>query len=1109
MYKYVLDLILCINSFNMWKTVLFLSLSSAATTGPVTHSTEPPTTPWNLPSTTNDTPKNVIMIIIDDMRPEVMSYGASGTITPNFDALGQQSTVFRKAYAQQAICGPSRSSFLSGRRPSRTKSWNLIDSFRATNQAWESLPGFFKNRGYFTTGAGKIYHSSRLPPNFDGNNSWSEELPFIDTYETQEFDCDTDEFDSDNELTEYVCPSTISYTNFPDYMNLVNMTEKLEYAVNKRNVFGQPFFLAYGIHKPHLPFHFPKSFGDTQIWDAYGPTVNISLPKREAFPLNMPPIAYSFGLDSRSEINVFGQTVMLPGMELGCPSSTCGVTLSANITQIMRKGYYSALSFADYMLGQFLAEVDKYPGLREETVIVVMGDHGFHLGEQNTWGKATNFEISTRIPLFIQAPAQTLGRTSDAIVEAIDVYPTIVSLSGLTPDTDLDGTDLSPIVLGQETTTNKLVDAAFSVFPRCSTISEAWSDQTSCTGFQRDQFVLMGLSVRTNDWRCTNWFDWDPVDLRPMVEAEPLAREFYVYVDDDAFDVDAFESENLAGGEYLDLEEICLNMTRVQWTTSALNSMERSGTSCLAQAAVYTGDGFCDQEFNKAACDWDGGDCCGPSCSNSISHTCGFNEDGIYTGFPNCLDPIVTDCMAAIDSLSYISDGYCDAQDGMYNSLMCSWDGGDCCNSTCTDDGKSYECGSTGYRCQDPDASDYLLCIGKFTDSFGDGFCDHYFFDLNSDLNIAMCDWDGGDCCASTCDSDSIEDCNSHVVFECLDPNASDYGTISNCSVTVPSWIGDGVCDEGLIMDGLQDFNTDACGWDGGDCCQSTCHDGADYACAHVGYSCRDPNAIENDDNNMNSCVVDIQSWLGDGYCDIDLELGDYNTLACDWDLGDCCFETCVTDKMYACGHEGDIYIGYPNCLDPDALNDCNTPQYSLLGDGWCDDGDMDFNTAVCNWDFGDCCLSTCISTQYTCGHGGYDCQDPSQNGFTTPEGSELECLASEPTRIGDGFCDDWPYNTHGCNWDGGDCCSDSCVSSTYLCGYDGKTEVGFENCATNKMFTTATAVKADLKDYTSTTGVLVVEADAQESRDATASASDRSNTGMITYSVILFYFWY
>jgi hypothetical protein len=183
-----------------------------------------------------------------------------------------------------------------------------------------------------------------------------------------------------------------------------------------------------------------------------------------------------------------------------------------------------------------------------------------------------------------------------------------------------------------------------------------------------------------------------------------------------------------------------------------------------------------------------------------------------------CVEPLPP-CLAEITW--YLGDGWCDSHEGdLYNTLGCDWDGGDCCEGTCVDTTRN-TCGVTGYHCKDPDAADYLDCRGNSSGLLGDGKCEYANDNLDTSLNTAMCDWDHGDCCPSTCIGVDGGDCN-HVLYDCLDPAAVDFGATSPCEVGTRSWLGDGYCDEATAG-----YNMDQCAWDGGDCCESTCQDEA------------------------------------------------------------------------------------------------------------------------------------------------------------------------------------------------------------------------------------------------------------------------------------------
>ena len=221
--------------------------------------------------------KNVLLLLVDDLRPEAaMSYGQKYMITPNIDRLGNTGVIFARAYCQQAICGPTRNSFLSGRRPQNTLSWNFLDSFREVGPDWISFPQYFKENGYVTLATGKTFHPG-IPPNFDEPKSWSQDEPYYyskNRYPTCE--------QWPNSLA---CPTDAPFEEFTDWLDM-NRTRDQIYRYSNDT---RPFFLAYGAHRPHLPWNMPKKF-----WDMYESTEKIDLPVHEAAPEGMPPIAFTY-----------------------------------------------------------------------------------------------------------------------------------------------------------------------------------------------------------------------------------------------------------------------------------------------------------------------------------------------------------------------------------------------------------------------------------------------------------------------------------------------------------------------------------------------------------------------------------------------------------------------------------------------------------------------------------------------------------------------------------------------------------------------------------------------------------------------------------------------
>eukprot|EP00038_Savillea_parva_P009232 m.182153 g.182153 ORF g.182153 m.182153 type:complete len:528 (+) comp15457_c0_seq1:109-1692(+) len=515
-------------------------------------------------ATANAGLKNVLFFISDDLRPEMLgAFGQKQMITPNLDKLAETSTVFNRAYCQQAICGPTRNSFLSGRRPQRTKAWNFIDHFRepGIGQNWMSLPGYFLDHGYTCLGGGKTYHPG-LPPNNDGNKSWSMG-PGVPTYVNHNDAACTSDYFPHGASTE-VCPDNKqNLSSFSDYANLEGMIESLHYASELAKKNGTPFFLNYGIHKPHLPFHFPATFGGVNIWEKYGPTGDIALPTHQAAPKDMPPIAFTYEMDGKTEVCAFGECEKIPGPEQGQLCPFCGPALSHNMTQTMRKGYYSAVSWVDFLVGAMLSELDNL-GHTQDTVVALVGDHGWQLGEHNIWGKHSNFELGTRVPLIIRAAGQTTAIRSNTLVESVDIYPTLAALAGLPAPPDLDGYDLTPIWQDPNTT---IKNYSFSEYPRCAPPDTPWQDTSSCVHTQRTNFTIMGYSVRDTEWRATFWMWWDGDNLRGDFSRDPAAIELYAHAGDPESDFNAYENTNVAAANS-DIVQRMLAVAKTQWANS-------------------------------------------------------------------------------------------------------------------------------------------------------------------------------------------------------------------------------------------------------------------------------------------------------------------------------------------------------------------------------------------------------------------------------------------------------------------------------------------------------------------------------------------------------------
>jgi iduronate 2-sulfatase len=469
----------------------------------------------------------VLLIVVDDLRPEIAAFGETFMKTPSIDRLAKEGAAFSRAYCQQAICGPTRNSFLSGRRPQRTKSWNFIDSFREVGPEWVSFPEFFKTHGYVTLGTGKTYHPG-IPPNYDEPMSWSQDEPYYMAPNGYP-QCKVDGWKGS-----LACPNDDAIETFGDWLDMNRTkTQLLKYGAASKAPGGKPFFLAFGAHRPHLPWNVPRKF-----WDMYPNTEDIALPSHEAAPKDMPPIAFTYECDGKTSLNCFGESHPIP-------FPAANTSLPDNATRSFRKAYYAAVSWTDSLIGELLDTLER-EGLRESTVVALIGDHGWQLGEHNIWGKHTNFELGTRVPIVISSPAHAGGVVSNELVESVDLYPTIASLAGLPTPSDLDGVDLSPLVAG-ESGRWPAKAAAFSEYPRCpKNISTPWDDTSSCVHTKRTEFTSMGYSVRTDTFRYTVWLHWNGAKLQGDFTRPPIGAELYDHSGDTEEDFDAFENVNVA-----------------------------------------------------------------------------------------------------------------------------------------------------------------------------------------------------------------------------------------------------------------------------------------------------------------------------------------------------------------------------------------------------------------------------------------------------------------------------------------------------------------------------------------------------------------------------------
>jgi len=409
--------------------------------------------------------RNVLFIAVDDLRPSLGCYGSPIVQSPNIDALAARGTVFTRAYCQQAVCSPSRTSLLTGRRPDTTRIYNLEDHFRDTIPDVVTLPQQFKLHGYHAQSMSKIYHGG-----LDDKESWSvphwrpsragylkpESRALMQRLAEEARAKGVDVSKSQNR------PRGPAWEDPDVEDNELADGATADHAIETLDgIKDQPFFLAVGFLKPHLPFVAPK-----RHWDLYEPS-QIELADNPFAPQDAP----QYALSNWGELRNYH----------GMPKQ--GPVTDEQARQLIH-GYYACTSYTDAQIGRVVAELERL-GLRDNTVIVVWGDHGWQLGEHGMWCKHTNFETSVHSPLVISVPGQEPG-VCEALVEFVDIYPTLCEASGVPLPEGLEGTSFMPLVQDPNRPWKR---AAFSQYPR------------NVPGQGRS----MGYSMRTDRYRFTEW----------------------------------------------------------------------------------------------------------------------------------------------------------------------------------------------------------------------------------------------------------------------------------------------------------------------------------------------------------------------------------------------------------------------------------------------------------------------------------------------------------------------------------------------------------------------------------------------------------------------------
>lgn len=374
-----------------------------------------------------DHPLNVLFIVVDDLRPILGCYGDERVKSPRIDALAAAGLRFDRAYCQYALCNPSRASLLAGRRPESLEIFTLAKFVRDGHPDVVTLPEHFKAHGYETRSYGKIFHVTN--GNHDDPQSWSRP-----PWPARKSTAAKAPAGGAEPAASSAAPVSVTADHSdddpaesPDVADdeLLDGRIANEAVAALGELQNRPFFLAVGFHKPHLPFSAPKRYWDLYDRSDFQPPADAALPRG----------APAYASNDSSELRRYK----------GVPPS--GPPVSDAEASRLIHGYHACVSYADAQVGRVLDELERLR-LDDDTVVVLFGDHGYHLAEKGTWTKRTAWELATRVPLVIRLPQRLEGAhgSTDRLVELLDLYPTLVELCGLPEPAGLEGRSLVPLL---------------------------------------------------------------------------------------------------------------------------------------------------------------------------------------------------------------------------------------------------------------------------------------------------------------------------------------------------------------------------------------------------------------------------------------------------------------------------------------------------------------------------------------------------------------------------------------------------------------------------------------------------------------------------------------
>jgi len=443
---------------------------------------------------------NVLLILVDDLKPALGCYGDATAKTPNIDKLAARGMRFDLAYCNQAVCAPSRFTLMLGSHSTSTGLYGLGSHLRNLVPDAVTMPQFFAKHGWRTESLGKVFHighgNEGDPASFSVQHFKDKVIEYLDPESTDGGKLTREEALFTNQKLGQIksLPRGAAFESpvakDEDYADGRVAAETMKRLQAAKERTGQPVFIAAGFVRPHLPFSAPKKY-----WDMHDPA-KLPMPTFEDYPTGSPKVAQKRG----GEIAAYQPVPEGPDAEF-----------SPELKRQLIHGYYASTSFVDAQIGRVIDELDRL-GLADNTLVVLWGDHGFHLGDLGIWTKHTNYEQANRIPLLFVAPGVTKpGSSTRQLAESVDIFPTLAELAGLPAPTGpqpIDGISLVPVLKDPQA---RVRDHAYHAYPK----------------------QKLGRAIRTERYRLIEW-------KKPNAPPETAELELYDY------ESDPLETKNLA-----------------------------------------------------------------------------------------------------------------------------------------------------------------------------------------------------------------------------------------------------------------------------------------------------------------------------------------------------------------------------------------------------------------------------------------------------------------------------------------------------------------------------------------------------------------------------------